>query len=77
MKIKLHMWHLLLAMTVVAVCFPLCRWLLEIEANDHPNKPHTIADFIGFYTASLMFIVVTLTWFARRRNNRNGADRVS
>ena len=53
---KYRIWHLLVAMALVALSLPLSKWLLELEAMDHPNKPQTTADFVGFYLGSLSIV---------------------
>ena len=58
MRLKFRIWHLLVTMVFVALWLPLSRWLLALEAKDHPTKPQTTADFIGFYLGSLALIVI-------------------
>lgn len=63
MKFKYRIWHLLAAMTFVALWVPLSKWLLALEALDHPQKPQTVYDFVGFYLGSLS-LVGLLVWVA-------------
>ena len=60
MRLKFRIWHLLVTMVFVALWLPLSRWLLALEAKDHPTKPQTTADFIGFYLGSLALIVIPM-----------------
>lgn len=77
MRLKYHIWHLLAAMTVVAVSLPLAKWLLALEAMDHPKKVQTTADFIGFYCASIAAIglpvIFIVAWLKQRRERSTPA----
>ena len=64
---KFSIWHLMVVMTMVALWLPLSSWLLAWEALDHPNKPHSTADFIGFYLGSLTAVGFPLAWIGLRR----------
>jgi hypothetical protein len=61
---RFHIWHLLAAMVFCGSWLQLSRWLLALEAQDHPLKPQTAADFIGFYVGSapLAFIPFMIAW---------------
>ena len=70
MRLRYRIWHLLIAMTFVALWLPLSKWLLALEAMDHPNKPQSTADFIGFYLGSITLLSIPLAWIAGRMKNR-------
>jgi hypothetical protein len=66
----------LVVMVLVGLGVQLAKWLLALEAQDHPLKPQTAADFIGFYGASLTiaFLPVYVAWIVaalrRRKTTR-------
>lgn len=71
MRLRYRIWHLLVAMGFVTLWLPLSKWLLALEAMDHPNKPQTIADFIGFYLGSITLVGLPSVWIAVCMKNRN------
>lgn len=48
----------MVAVVFVALWLPLVGWLLAIEAMDHPGRPQTIMDYIGFYLGSTVFVAI-------------------
>ena len=68
---RYRIWHMLVAMTFVALWLPLSRSLLALEALDHPNKPQTTADFVGFYLGSITLVGLPLAWIALCMKNRS------
>lgn len=68
---RYRVWHLLVAMIFVAIWLPLTRWLLALEAMDHPNKPQTAADFVGFYLGSTLLAGLPFVWIALNKNKKN------
>jgi hypothetical protein len=55
--------HILVAMVFVGLWLQLAQWLLAL-AQDHPLKPQSTADFIGFYVDSLpiAFLPWMIAW---------------
>jgi hypothetical protein len=68
---RYRIWHLLVAMTLVALWLSLSRWLLALEAMDHPNKPQTNSDFVGFYLGSTTLVGLPMAWIALRMKSRS------
>ena len=58
---RFRIWHLLASMVTVALWVPLAKWLLALEAQDHPSIPQTSHDVIGFYAGSAP--IACLPWF--------------
>lgn len=57
-NLRFRVWHLILAMALMAVWLPMAKWLLALEALDHANRPHTTMDFVGFYVGTTALVVV-------------------
>lgn len=71
--------HFLIVMAFVAVWLPLSKWLIELEAKDHPSIPQTAADYVGFYLGSTVpagipFALLGL-WIEKRRRAVHAAGR--
>jgi hypothetical protein len=74
MKVRYRIWHLFVTTSVVAVSLPLAKWLLALEASDHPNKPQTTADFVGFYLGSITLVALPLVGIVlllKRKHSRS------
>ena len=74
---KYQIWHLLVAMALVALSLPLAKWLLELEAMDHPQKAQTTADFVGFYLGTLSIVGIPtacLSIFIKKRMDRRASS---
>ena len=81
---RFRIWHLLAAMVFVALWVPLSKWLLVLEAKDHPSIPQTTFDVIGFYLGSAAMAgvpVVLIAWIVvavsrkRKREHAQGRQR--
>jgi hypothetical protein len=73
MRLRYRIWHLLLTTSVVALSLPLAKWLLALEAMDHPKKQQTPADFVGFYLGAIALVVLPLVGivvFLKRKSSR-------
>jgi hypothetical protein len=75
---KFRVIHLLAAMAFVAIWLPLSRWLLALEARDHPQKPQEWYDVVAFYLGSTVLAIIPIVaawiavaWWGRRRRDRS------
>lgn len=72
---RFRIWHLLVAMAFVACWVPTSKWLLALEAMDHPDKPQTTFDVACFYLGSITivgipFVAIVCFIEHRRRSAR-------
>ena len=76
---RFRIWHLMVLMVFVGPWVQLSKWLLALEAQDHPLKPQTTADFIGFYLGSLpiAFLPLYIAWIvvAIRKRKQGSTNR--
>ena len=72
---RFRIWHLLAAQVFVALWVPLSRWLLALEAKDHPLKPQTAEEFIAFWLASALvaFLPFMFAWIVVANRKRKQA----
>ena len=68
--------HVLALMAVVALWAPLSKWLLALEAKDHPAIPQRPVDVIAFYvgTAAMLGAAMILPWMVTRERKRRVAQ---
>jgi hypothetical protein len=74
--VRFRIWHLLVVMAFVACWVPISKWLLALEARDHPRIPQTTFDVVCFYLGSITIVgipFVAVVWFIehRRMSGRN------
>lgn len=64
--------HLLLATLFVAIWLPTARALLAWEAIDHPAKPQTVLDYLGFYLGTITLVAIPFGLVALWLKGRHG-----
>jgi hypothetical protein len=74
-SMRFRVWHVLALMAFLAMWMPLSQGLLALEAKDHPAKPQSALDVVGFYagTATMLgalIVLIVAAGFAMRRWRR-------